>query len=87
MLITAELGRVVAVSSSNQTTLAAWLNWLITQPTLTPRTLKQTGLLSFLRCLKQQKQNIEKSCFLDVSFLIWNKATLNLGQSKKKRTT
>lgn len=39
-LITAELGRIVAVSSSNQTTSAARLNWLIAQPMLARRTLK-----------------------------------------------
>lgn len=39
-LITAELGRIVAVSSSNQTTSAAMLNGLITQLTLSWCTLK-----------------------------------------------
>lgn len=57
-LITAELGRIVAVSSSNQTTSAARLNWLIAQPKLTRWTLKYTGLLSFLQGSERQKQNV-----------------------------
>ena len=52
-LITAELGRIVAVSSSNQTTSAARLNWLIIQPTLD---VKWKGCLSLLRHLKPTKQ-------------------------------
>lgn len=39
-LITAALGRIAAVSSSNQTTSAAWLNWLIIQPGLTSMHIK-----------------------------------------------
>lgn len=40
-LITDELDRIVAVSSSNQTTSAAKLNWLITQLTFALCTLKK----------------------------------------------
>lgn len=63
LLITAELGRIVAVSSSNQTTSAARLNWLITQPTLARCTLKQTGSLSFLQHFRTAETKY-KECFL-----------------------
>lgn len=64
MLITAELGRIVAVSSSNQTTSASRLNWLITQPTPTLSALKQNGLLSVSQCVTKQK--LENNVLLSV---------------------
>lgn len=78
-LITAELGRIVAVSSSNQTTSAARLNWLITQLTLTGCALKLNGRLS---CLGAENKEGRRAVF--ATLFTWSNGEFGSKRNENK---